>query len=64
MTAEVEVLEFLRCLMTTIKRAWWSRPQPFSACEPDAEMFAKAKHKIDGSGRSKWRTTAASRAWI
>ena len=28
MTAEVEVLEFLRTLVTTIKPNWWSRPGP------------------------------------
>ena len=74
MTAEVEVLEFLRCLMTTVKPRLVVETGTFLAvstiymaeglkqngsgkiitCEPDAEVFAKAKEKIDGSGLKKW----------
>ena len=34
MTAEVEVLEFLRTLVTTIKPTWWSKPEPSWASAP------------------------------
>jgi len=74
MTAEVEVLEFLRCLMTTMKPRLVVETGTFLAvstlymaeglkqngagkiitCEPDKEVFAKAKEKIDGSGLKKW----------
>ena len=74
MTAEVEVLEFLRCLMTTVKPRLVVETGTFLAvstiymaeglkqngsgkiitCEPDAEVFAKAKEKIDASGLKKW----------
>ena len=74
MTAEVEVLEFLRCLMTTVKpnlvvetgtflgvstvyMAEGLKKNGFGkiiTCEPDAEVFAKAKEKIDSSGLKKW----------
>jgi prolipoprotein diacylglyceryl transferase len=74
MTAEVEVLEFLRCLMTTIKPNLVVETGTFLGvstvymaeglkrngtgkiitCEPDREVFAKAKEKIDGSGLGKW----------
>jgi prolipoprotein diacylglyceryltransferase/predicted O-methyltransferase YrrM len=74
MTAEVEVLEFLRCLMTTVKPRLVVETGTFLAvstlymaeglkangsgkiitCEPDPEVFAKAKEKIDGSGLKKW----------
>jgi predicted O-methyltransferase YrrM len=74
MTAEVEVLEFLRCLMTTVKPRLVVETGTFLAvstlymaeglkqngsgkiitCEPDAEVFAKAKEKIDTSGLKKW----------
>lgn len=74
MTAEVEVLEFLRCLMTTIKPGLVVETGTFLGvstlymaeglkkngsgkiitCEPDKEVFAKAKEKIDGSGLGKW----------
>src|SRR6185437_12987329 len=74
MTAEVEVLEFLRCPMTTMKPRLVVETGTFLAvstlyiaeglkqngsgkiitCEPDKEVFAKAKEKIDGSGLKKW----------
>ena len=74
MTAEVEVLEFLRCLMTTVKPRLVVETGTFLAvstiymaeglkqngsgkiitCEPDAEVFAKAKEKIDASGLKRW----------
>ena len=74
MTAEVEVLEFLKCLMATVKPALVVETGTFLAvstlymaeglkqngsgkiitCEPDAEVFAKAKEKIDSSGLKKW----------
>ena len=74
MTAEVEVLEFLRCLMTTMKPRLVVETGTFLAvstlymaeglkqngsgkiitCEPDKEVFAKAKEKIDTSGLKKW----------
>ncbi len=74
MTAEVEVLEFLQCLMTTVKPNLVVETGTFLAvstlymaeglkqngsgkiitCEPDKEVFAKAKEKIDASGLKKW----------
>jgi len=74
MTAEVEVLEFLKCLMTTMKPGLVVETGTFLAvstlymaeglkqngsgkiitCEPDREVFAKAKEKIDASGLKKW----------
>jgi len=74
MTAEVEVLEFLKCLMTTMKPSLVVETGTFLAvstlymaeglkqngsgkiitCEPDKEVFAKAKEKIDASGLKKW----------
>ncbi|SRR5579871_1001965 len=74
MTAEVEVLEFLQCLMTTIKPNLVIETGTFLGastlymaegikrngfgkivtCEPDPEVFAKAKEKIDSSGLRKW----------
>ncbi|PYP86385.1 MAG: hypothetical protein DMG65_18925 [Candidatus Angelobacter sp. Gp1-AA117] len=74
MTAEVEVLEFLKCLMTTMKPNLVIETGTFLAvstlymaegikqngfgkiitCEPDPEVFAKAKEKIDSSGLKKW----------
>lgn len=74
MTAEVEVLEFLRCLVTTVKpnviletgtfmgvstvyMAEGLKQNGFGkiiTCEPDPEVFAKAKQKIATSGLSKW----------
>jgi prolipoprotein diacylglyceryl transferase len=74
MTAEVEVLEFLQCLMTTVKPNLVVETGTFLAvstlymaeglkqngsgkiitCEPDKEVFAKAKAKIDASGLRKW----------
>jgi predicted O-methyltransferase YrrM len=74
MTAEVEVLEFLKCLMTTVKPSLVVETGTFLGvstvymaeglkqngsgkiitCEPDAEVFAKAKEKIDSSGLKKW----------
>ena len=74
MTAEVEVLEFLKCLMTTMKPNLVVETGTFLAvstlymaeglkqngsgkiitCEPDKEVFAKAKEKIDASGLKKW----------
>jgi prolipoprotein diacylglyceryl transferase len=74
MTAEVEVLEFLRCLMTTMKPRLVVETGTFLAvstlymaeglkqngsgkiitCEPDKDVFAKAKEKIDTSGLKKW----------
>lgn len=74
MTAEVEVLDFLKCLMTTVKpnlvvetgtflgvstvyMAEGLKQNGFGkivTCEPDAEVFAKAKEKIDASGFKKW----------
>jgi prolipoprotein diacylglyceryltransferase/predicted O-methyltransferase YrrM len=74
MTAEVEVLEFLKCLMTTMKPGLVLETGTFLGvstvymaeglkqngsgkiitCEPDAEVFAKAKQKIDSSGLKKW----------
>ncbi len=74
MTAEVEVLDFLKCLMTTVKPSLVLETGTFLGvstvymaeglkqngsgkiitCEPDAEVFAKAKEKIDSSGLRKW----------
>ncbi len=74
MTAEVEVLEFLQCLMTTVKPNVVVETGTFLAvstlymaeglkqngfgkiitCEPDKEVFAKAKEKIDASGLKKF----------
>ena len=74
MTAEVEVLEFLKCLMTTVKPSLVVETGTFLAvstlymaeglkqngfgkiitCEPDAQVFAKAKEKIDASGLKNW----------
>ncbi len=74
MTAEVEVLEFLKCLMTTVKPGLVVETGTFLAvstlymaeglkqngsgkiitCEPDKEVFARAKEKIDGSGLRKF----------
>jgi len=74
MTTEVEVLEFLRCLMTTMKPRLVVETGTFLAvstlymaeglkengsgkiitCEPDKDVFAKAKEKIDASGLKKW----------
>jgi prolipoprotein diacylglyceryl transferase len=74
MTAEVEVLEFLKCLMTTVKPNLVVETGTFLGvstiymaeglkrngfgkiitCEPDAEVFSKAKEKIDASGLKKW----------
>jgi prolipoprotein diacylglyceryltransferase/predicted O-methyltransferase YrrM len=74
MTAEVEVLEFLKCLITTVKpnlvvetgtflgvstvyMAEGLKQNGFGkivTCEPDKEVFAKAKQKIDSSGVAKW----------
>ena len=74
MTAEVEVLEFLRCLMTTVKPRLVVETGTFLGvstvymaeglqsnglgkivtCEPDKDVFAKAKERIDGSGLGKW----------
>lgn len=74
MTAEVEVLDFLRCLMTTVKPSLVVETGTFLAvstiymaeglkqngsgkiitCEPDKEVFAKAKEKIDSSGLKKF----------
>jgi prolipoprotein diacylglyceryltransferase/predicted O-methyltransferase YrrM len=74
MTAEVEVLDFLKCLMTTVKPNLVVETGTFLAvstlymaeglkqngsgkiitCEPDEEVFAKAKEKIDASGLSKF----------
>ena len=74
MTAEVEVLEFLRCLMTTMKPRLVVETGTFLAvstlymaeglkengtgkiitCEPDKDVFAKAKEKIDASGLKKF----------
>ena len=74
MTAEVEVLEFLKCLMITVKPNLVVETGTFLGistiymaeglkqngsgkvitCEPDPEVFAKAKQKIDSSGLKKW----------
>jgi predicted O-methyltransferase YrrM len=74
MTAEVEVLEFLKCLMTTVKPGLVVETGTFLGvstlymaeglkqngsgriitCEPDKEVFSKAKQKIDGSGLGNW----------
>ena len=74
MTAEVEVLDFLKCLMTTVKPNLVVETGTFLGvstvyiaeglkqngfgkiitCEPDAEVFARAKEKIDASGLKKW----------
>jgi prolipoprotein diacylglyceryltransferase/predicted O-methyltransferase YrrM len=74
MTAEVEVLDFLKCLMTTVKPNLVVETGTFLAvstlymaeglkqngsgkiitCEPDKEVFAKAKEKIDASGLGKF----------
>src|SRR5215831_8535353 len=74
MTAEVEVLEFLKCLMITVKPNVVVETGTFLAvstlymaegmkqngfgkivtCEPDKEVFAKAKEKIDASGLKKF----------
>ena len=70
MTAEVEVLDFLKCLMTTVKPNLVVETGTFLAvstlymaegmkqngfgkivtCEPDKEVFTKAKEKIEASG--------------
>jgi prolipoprotein diacylglyceryl transferase len=77
MTAEVEVLEFLKCLMTTVKPGLVVETGTFLGvstlymaeglkangrgkiitCEPDKEVFAKAKEKIEGSGLGRWVDT-------
>ena len=74
MTAEVEVLDFLKCLITTVKPSLVVETGTFLGvstvymaeglkqngsgkiitCEPDAEVFAKAKEKINSSGLKKW----------
>jgi len=74
MTAEVEVLDFLKCLMTTVKPNVVVETGTFLAvstlymaeglkqngfgriitCEPDKEVFARAKEKIDSSGFRKF----------
>ncbi len=74
MTAEVEVLEFLKSLVTTIKPGLVVETGTFLGvstlymaaglkqngrgkiitCEPDKEVFARAKEKIDGSGLGTW----------
>src|SRR5215813_11500221 len=74
MTAEVEVLDFLKCLMTTVKPTLVVETGTFLAvstlymaeglkqngsgkiitCEPDKEVFAKAKEKIEASGLKKF----------
>ena len=74
MTAEVEVLDFLKCLMTTIKPNLVVETGTFLAvstlymaeglkqngsgkivtCEPDKEVFAQAKEKIEASGLKKF----------
>jgi predicted O-methyltransferase YrrM len=74
MTAEVEVLDFLKCLMTTVKPNLVVETGTFLAvstlymaeglkqngfgrivtCEPDKEVFSKAKEKIDSSGLKKF----------
>jgi predicted O-methyltransferase YrrM len=74
MTAEVEVLEFLKCLVTTVKPNLVVETGTFMGvstvymaeglkqngfgkivtCEPDADVFAKAKAKIDSAGLAKW----------
>ncbi|HEY7406076.1 MAG TPA: prolipoprotein diacylglyceryl transferase family protein [Candidatus Angelobacter sp.] len=74
MTAEVEVLDFLKCLMTTVKPNLVVETGTFLAvstiymaeglkqngsgkiitCEPDKEVFAKAKDKIEASGLKKF----------
>ena len=74
MTAEVEVLDFLKCLMTTVKPNLVVETGTFLAvstlymaeglkqngsgkivtCEPDKEVFAKAKEKIESSGLKKF----------
>jgi len=74
MTAEVEVLDFLKCLITTVKPNLVVETGTFLAvstlymaeglkqngsgkivtCEPDQEVFAKAKEKIEASGLKKF----------
>jgi prolipoprotein diacylglyceryl transferase len=74
MTAEVEVLDFLKCLMTTVKPNLVVETGTFLAvstlymaeglkqngfgrivtCEPDKDVFSKAKEKIDSSGLKKF----------
>jgi prolipoprotein diacylglyceryltransferase/predicted O-methyltransferase YrrM len=74
MTAEVEVLDFLKCLMTTVKPTLVVETGTFLAvstlymaeglkqngsgkivtCEPDKEVFARAKEKIESSGLKKF----------
>ncbi|HZS27970.1 MAG TPA: prolipoprotein diacylglyceryl transferase family protein [Candidatus Angelobacter sp.] len=74
MTAEVEVLDFLKCLMTTVKPNLVVETGTFLAvstiymaeglkqngsgkiitCEPDKEVFAKAREKIESSGLKKF----------
>ena len=74
MTAEVEVLDFLKCLMTTVKPTLVVETGTFLAvstlymaeglkqngfgrivtCEPDKQVFSKAKEKIDSSGLKKF----------
>jgi prolipoprotein diacylglyceryltransferase/predicted O-methyltransferase YrrM len=74
MTAEVEVLDFLKCLMTTVKPNLVVETGTFLAvstlymaeglkqngsgriitCEPDPEVFAKARENIEASGLKKW----------
>jgi predicted O-methyltransferase YrrM len=74
MTAEVEVLELLRCMVTTLKprlvletgtflgistlsMAEGLRENGFGkivTCDPDPEVFARAREKIQASGLSDW----------
>jgi prolipoprotein diacylglyceryl transferase len=74
MTAEVEVLEFLRCVVRTVKPQTVVETGTFMGistlwiaeglkanglgkvitCEYDAEVFAKAKKRIDESGLASW----------
>src|SRR5262249_800696 len=74
MTAEVEVLDFLKCLITTVKPNLVVETGTFLAvstlymaeglkqngsgkivtCEPDQEVFAKAREKIEASGLNKF----------
>jgi predicted O-methyltransferase YrrM len=74
MTAEIEVLEFLRTLVTTVKPrlvvetgtflgistlyiAEGLRENGFGkivTCDPDPEVFARAKDKMDASGLGDW----------
>jgi predicted O-methyltransferase YrrM len=74
MTAELEVLDFLRCLVTTLKpqliletgtflglsalaMAEGLRENGFGrivTCDPDPEVFARAKERIEASGLGDW----------